>query len=236
MTRNKHTILSLKFPRTKSIAEGPQMWAIQYPGQSLEEEKLFIATGNSVDFLVESSMFPTGSDWQQLHARLELSLFGRPETTLPHDLASKKAGGKRASCERTQKVRMKCAAVTIGNHQKCSYAIMNYRWRLHTNEYNIRWQNSNKTDLVSKVNKTMIFAINHTQVDGSYCVRFWNTHIWSFRNSNESFSDRMQIFLVPPGNCFCNWNHFVIVESFHMSTAYPHIHPNPYPHPHMNYP
>ena len=30
---------------------------------------------------------------------------------------------------------MKCATVTIGDHQKRSYAIMNYRWCLHTNEY-----------------------------------------------------------------------------------------------------
>ena len=33
-----------------------------------------------------------------------------------------------------------------------------------------------------------------------------------------------------------NWNGFVIVESFHISTAYPHTHLNPNPHPHLNHP
>ena len=68
LTRTKHFILSSTSPRTKSIVEVPRVRAIQCPAQLLYgEQKLFIATRNFVDFLVASSMFPTGSDWQQQH-------------------------------------------------------------------------------------------------------------------------------------------------------------------------
>ena len=93
-----------------------------------------------------------------------------------------------------------------------------------------------KTDFVSNINETMLFALNPNQLDGWYCVRFRSTHIWSLSSLTESFSDRMQIFLAPPNDCFSNWDGFVIVESFHVSTAYPHTHRNPNPHPHLNHP
>ena len=93
-----------------------------------------------------------------------------------------------------------------------------------------------KTDFVSNINETMLFVINHTQNDRLYCVRFSDTHIWSLMSLNEFLSAQMPIFLVPPANYSRNWNRFVIVESFHISTAYPHTHPNPCPHPHLNHP
>ena len=69
----KEHLSSLTFPRTKSIVEGPQVRAIQYPVQSSwEEEKPSVATRNSVVFRVESQMFPTGSDWQQQYATAKL--------------------------------------------------------------------------------------------------------------------------------------------------------------------
>ena len=89
-----------------------------------------------------------------------------------------------------------------------------------------------KTDFVSNINGTMLIALNLTQIDGLYCVWFRGTHIRSLRNLTQSFSDRMQIFLVPPGNCSRNWNGFVIVESFHISNAYPHTHPDSSTHTH----
>ena len=53
-----------------------------------------------------------------------------------------------------------------------------------------------KIDFVSNVNKTMLFVVNHTQNDRLYCVRFWDTRIWSLRNLTESFSDDLQIVFV----------------------------------------
>ena len=93
-----------------------------------------------------------------------------------------------------------------------------------------------KTDFVSNINGTMLFAITHSQIDGLYCVRFWDIHNWALRNLNESFSDYMQIFLVPLNGWSRNWNGFVIVKSFYVSTAHPNIHPNSNPHPQMNHP
>ena len=166
MSRNKHFILSSTFPRAKSIVDRPQVRAIQCPAQFLcEEEKLFIATRNFVDFLVESSMFPIGADWQQENSMARLK----------------------------------------------------------------------NTDFVSNVNETMLFILYLTQIDGVYCVSYWGTHIPSLSSLTESFSDRMQIFLAPPNDCFSNWNGFVIVESFNVSTAYHHTHRNPNPHFHLNH-
>ena len=93
-----------------------------------------------------------------------------------------------------------------------------------------------KTDVVSNANETMLFTFNLTQNDRLYCVRYWDTRIWSLRNLTGSCSDRTQIFLAPPNDYFSNWDGFVIVESFHISTAYPHTHLNPNPHPHLNHP
>ena len=103
------------------------------------------------------------------------------------------------------------------------------------------WQQENSmarlknTDFVSNVNETMLFILYLTQIDGVYCVSYWGTHIPSLSSLTESFSDRMQIFLAPPNDCFSNWNGFVIVESFNVSTAYHHTHRNPNPHFHLNH-
>ena len=78
----------------------------------------------------------------------------------------------------------------------------------------------------------MLFALDLTPIDGLYCVWFRGTHIRCLRNSNESISDRMQILLVPPSNYFRNWNGVFVVESFHISTAYPHTHPDSNTHTH----
>ena len=91
-----------------------------------------------------------------------------------------------------------------------------------------------KTDFISNIDETMLFAINYNQIDGLYCVRFSDIHIWSLRNMKEFLSDHMQVFIIPPNDCSSNWSGFLIVESFHISTAYPHTHPNPYPYPHIN--
>ena len=79
-----------------------------------------------------------------------------------------------------------------------------------------------KTDFVPNINETIIFALNLTQIDRLYCVCFRDTHIWSLRNLTDSFSAQMQIFFILPNDYSSNWSGFLIEESFHISTAYPH--------------
>ena len=71
-----------------------------------------------------------------------------------------------------------------------------------------------KTDFISNINETILFALNPNQIDGWYCVSFLGTHIRSLSNLTDSFSDRMQIFFAPPNDCFSNWNGFVIIDNF----------------------